>query len=63
VPRKTGERSGGGHSIVAASFFMLGDRPEVIVVDSDWSEPRIWDLNDYLDARTAIQEVEFISCQ
>lgn len=63
TPRKTGERNGGGHSIVAASLFMLGNRPEVIVVDSDWSEPRIWDISDYLDDHTAIQEIEFITCQ
>lgn len=62
VPRKIGERNGGGHSIVAASVFDLGGRPEVVVIDSDWSEPRIWDISDYLDDRTAIQEVEFFTC-
>ncbi len=62
VPRKISERNGGGHAIVAASVFQLGGRPEVMVIDSDWSEPRIWDLNDYLDDRTAIQEVEFVTC-
>jgi hypothetical protein len=62
VPRKIGERSGGGHSIVAASVFTLNGRPGVVVIDSDWAEPRIWDITDYLDERTAIQEVEFITC-
>ncbi|MFL5812107.1 MAG: hypothetical protein ACJ763_00900 [Bdellovibrionia bacterium] len=62
VPRKVGERNGGGHSIVAASVFDLNGRPGVVVIDSDWSEPRIWDITDYLDEHTAIQEVEMITC-
>jgi hypothetical protein len=62
VPRKVGERNGGGHSIVATSIFQFNGKSEVIVADSDWSEPRIWDIADYLDDQTAIQEVEFITC-
>jgi hypothetical protein len=62
TPRQIGERNGGGHSIVAASYFELNGNPEAVVIDSDWSEPRIWDISDYLGDRTAMDEVEFITC-
>lgn len=63
VPRKTGERNSGGHSIVAAGSFEMNNKTYLVMVDSDWSEPRIWDMELFLNNKTAIDEVEFISCK
>ena len=63
VPRKIGERNAGGHSVVAASLFQYQGRPFLLMLDSDWSEPRIWDVSAYLTDKTALNEVEFITCQ
>lgn len=63
VPRKKGERASGGHSVVAASLFEFKGNPFLLMLDSDWSEPRIWDLKSYFTAKTAIEEVEFITCK
>lgn len=63
VPRKVGERNSGGHTIVAASAFELKGKTYMVMIDSDWSEPRFWDMDAYLSGKTAIDEVEFISCK
>lgn len=63
VPRKVGERNSGGHTIVAASAFELKGKTYMVMIDSDWSEPRFWDMESYLSGKTAIDEVEFISCK
>lgn len=63
IPRKRGEREDGGHSVVMAASFEADGRPYLVMLDSDWSEPRIWDVEKYFDARTAIDEVEFITCK
>jgi hypothetical protein len=62
LPRKIGERNSGGHSVVAvAAFEALGKR-RLLMLDSDWAEPRIWDLEQALGGRTDIDAVEFHSC-
>ncbi len=63
VPRKTGERNSGGHSIVAAANFKFNGKDYLVMLDSDWTEPRIWDVDSYLSTKTAIDEIEFISCK
>jgi hypothetical protein len=63
IPRKTGERNSGGHSIVAAASFEMNKKTFLVMIDSDWSEPRIWDMDSFLNSKTALEEVEFISCK
>lgn len=63
LPRKKGERKSGGHSVVAASFFETKGRPMMLMLDSDWSEPRIWDVNQVFTEKTEMSEIEFITCQ
>jgi hypothetical protein len=63
VPRNKGDRKSGGHSVVAAAYFENKGRPTLLMLDSDWAEPRLWDIQSYFNAKTAIEEVEFITCQ
>jgi hypothetical protein len=63
IPRKTGERNSGGHSVVAAGSFELNNKTYLVMIDSDWSEPRIWDMDSFLNDKTALGEVEFVSCK
>ena len=63
IPRKTGERNSGGHSIVAAGYFEYNQKLFLVMIDSDWSEPRVWDLEAFVNEKTAINEMEFISCK
>jgi hypothetical protein len=63
IPRKIGERNSGGHSIVAAANFKFNGKDYLVMLDSDWTEPRVWDVDSYLANKTAIEEVEFISCK
>ncbi len=62
-PRKIGERNGGGHSVVAASAFSIGGKDYLVMLDSDWDLPRVWDLNAAISDRAAIGEIEFYSCR
>jgi hypothetical protein len=63
IPRKVGERNSGGHSIVASAAFTLNNKTYLVMIDSDWSEPRIWDMEAYLNQKTALDEIEFITCK
>ncbi len=63
IPRKIGERNSGGHSIVAAASFELNKKTYLIMIDSDWSEPRVWDMDSFLNSKTAGAEVEFTACK
>lgn len=63
IPRKIGERSGGGHAIVAAAAFTSMGRRKVLVLDSNWTEPRVWDLDKYLGEKAAIGEMIFHNCE
>lgn len=63
LPRKIGERKGGGHSVVATGNFTVGGIDYAVMLDSDWTLPRVWDLNQALGDHTAFNEVEFFTCQ
>lgn len=64
IPRRTGERNSGGHSITAVGSFESNNKTYLVMLDSDWSEPRIWDLEEFLGhEKTALEEVEFITCK
>jgi hypothetical protein len=62
IPRQIGERNSGGHSVVAVSSFQYKGKTKLLMLDSDWTSPRIWDLEDYLGGKVAISEIEFYSC-
>ncbi len=63
VPRKTGERNSGGHSNVAAASFELEGKNYLVMLDSDWSQPRIWDMDAFLGERMDLSEIDFIFCK
>ena len=63
IPRKIGERVNGGHTIVAAATFEYQQKNYLVMLDSDWSEPRIWDMEVYLNQKTALNEVTFVTCE
>jgi len=63
IPRRIGERNGGGHTVVATAMFEAKGHKKLLMMDSDWAEPRVWDVQDYLGNRAAITEMEFISCE
>jgi hypothetical protein len=63
IPRKIGQRNSGGHSIIAVGSFDLNQKTYLLMLDSDWSEPRIWDMDSFLNDKTALDEVEFVSCK
>lgn len=63
IPRKIGERNSGGHSIVAAASFDFENKTYLVMIDSDWSEPRLWDMDSYLNKKTDLGAVEFTVCK
>jgi hypothetical protein len=63
IPRKRGERNSGGHTIVAAGSFEFNQKTYLVMVDSDWSEPRVWDMESFLNEKTAIDEIDFVFCK
>ena len=64
IPRRVGERNNGGHSIVALAAFTAFNKTYLVMLDSDWSEPRLWDMNEFLNhEKTALKEIEFITCK
>ncbi len=62
VPRKSGQRNGGGHTIVIAGAFELEHRQYFVTIDSDWSEPRVWDADNFLSEKTVAQEIGVVTC-
>jgi hypothetical protein len=62
IPRRKGERSAGGHAIVAAAAFTAKGNRKILVIDSDWDQPRIWDIDRYLNEKVAIEEMGFTTC-
>lgn len=64
IPRRVGERNNGGHTIVATGAFTSNNKTYLVIIDSDWSEPRVWDVEEYLNhKKTALEEIEFITCK
>ena len=62
IPRKIGERAKDGHIIVAAAAFLANGRKKVLILDSNWAEPRVWDLDRYLGKKVAVKEMGFHTC-
>ncbi len=63
IPRKIGERKFGGHTVVAAASFEFNNKTYLVMIDSDWSEPRIWDMDLFLNSKTALSEIEIMTCR
>lgn len=63
IPRKIGERNAGGHSIVAAGAFSYNQKTYLVMIDSDWSQPRLWDFDAFVNERVALDEIEFTLCK
>jgi hypothetical protein len=63
VPRQVGQRDGGAHAIVLATGFTDRGHAMALVLDSDWAQPRIWDLEAYLPARARMDLVQFHGCE
>ncbi|MBC7752979.1 MAG: hypothetical protein H7Z71_01995 [Moraxellaceae bacterium] len=64
IPRKNGEKKSDGHSIVIAGSFEDEGKTYLVMIDSDWAEPRIWDMDAFLnDKKTALDEVIVTTCQ
>lgn len=63
VPRQVGQRNAGGHVIVAAGSFISKGKKKLLILDSDWSEPRVWDLERYVARKSAYKEIGVHSCQ
>lgn len=63
TPRRIGIRNAGGHAIVAAGAFISQGRRKLMVLDSNWNEPRVWDVENYLGGKTAISEMIFHHCE
>jgi hypothetical protein len=63
IPRKVGQRSSSGHVIVVAGAFVTKGRQKLLVLDSNWTEPRVWDLERYLKRKAAVQEMGFHTCK
>ena len=63
IPRSTGQRDGGGHAIVLAAGFVDGGRDLALALDSDWGSPRVWDLAEYINDKTRLDQVLFHTCK
>ncbi|MFA6237730.1 MAG: hypothetical protein WC635_10420 [Bacteriovorax sp.] len=63
IPRKIGERESGGHSIVAVASFEFNNKTFLIMLDSDWSEPRVWNMDSYINQKTDLSEIDFVNCK
>lgn len=63
VPRKVGQRNSSGHVIVAAGSFISKGKKKLLVLDSNWTEPRVWDLEKYIASKAAVKEMGFHTCE
>jgi hypothetical protein len=63
IPRIVGQRSSSGHVIVGAASFESRGRKKLLVLDSNWTEPRVWDLKRYVSRKTAVEEIGFHTCE
>lgn len=62
VPRKVGQRNSSGHVIVGAAAFISKGKKKLLVLDSNWTEPRVWDLERYIARKAAVKEMGFHTC-
>lgn len=62
IPRQIGERNSGGHTVVAVASFVENGHLQLLMLDSDWDAPRIWDFDKIFVAKTAFKEIEFDAC-
>lgn len=62
IPRKVGQRNSSGHVIVVAGAFISKNRKKLLVLDSNWTEPRVWDLDRYIKSKAAVKEMGFHTC-
>lgn len=62
IPRKVGQRASSGHVIVAAGAFISKGKKKLLVLDSNWTEPRVWDLQKYIASKAAVKEMGFHTC-
>lgn len=62
IPQRIGQKLSSGHSIVAAASFVAKGRRKILVLDSNWTEPRVWDLDTYIGSKTVMDELGFYSC-
>lgn len=62
IPRKVGQRNSSGHVIVVAGAFFSKNRKKLLVLDSNWTEPRVWDLGRYIQTKAAVKEMGFHTC-
>ena len=63
IPRKVGQRTASGHVIVGAGAFISKGKKKLLVLDSNWTEPRVWDLDRYIRSRAAVKEMGFHTCE
>lgn len=62
IPRKVGQRTSSGHVIVAAGAFVSKGKKKLLILDSNWTEPRVWDLDKYIASKAAVKEMGFHTC-
>lgn len=63
VPRQQGQKNGGGHAIVLASSFDVGSDRKYVALDSDWTDPRIWDVRQALGSKIRMDDIDIIDCK
>ena len=54
--------SSGGHTVVAVASFIANGKLELLMLDSDWDAPRVWDFDSVFVPKTAYSEIEFDIC-
>jgi len=63
IPRQRGQRESGGHSVAAVAAFTLKGHLALVMLDSDWDRPRVWEFDRVFTAKTALDEIEFDICE
>jgi hypothetical protein len=62
IPQAKGQKLSSGHSIVGAAGFVSKGKRKILVLDSNWTEPRVWDLDSYVGNKTIMETMGFYSC-
>ncbi len=63
VPRLVGERKRSGHMVVIVQEIKITDKTFLLVLDSNWTQPRLWDKEHFFQAKTAIKDMLFHVCR